>query len=76
LQVDPINLVGLKQAAYVSRCLLKGQSKKEIMSTFEGDEQLADMWILFLKHNGWMEESGDGKWSYTAKGQAWISRVD
>jgi hypothetical protein len=68
----PIELLGLKQAAYVSQCLVNGKSKKEITSAFEGDEQLVEMWLLFLKHNRWIQESWNGNWSCTAKGQAWI----
>jgi hypothetical protein len=75
LQVNAIELVGLKQAAYVLRCLVEGQSKKEVVSAFEEDEQLVDMWILFLKHNHWMEESSNGRWSLTAKGQVWAGKV-
>jgi len=73
LQVNRTKLVGLQQAVYVSRCLIKGQRKKEIADEFQGDEQLVEMWMLFLKHNHWIDSS-DGRWSLTAKGQAWAAQ--
>ncbi len=76
LQVEPAKLLGLKQAAYISGRLLDGLSQKEISNVFDGDAQLVQMWMLFLKHNSWIRLSADGKWSYTPKGQAWVSRVE
>jgi hypothetical protein len=73
LLVNAIELVGLKQAAYISRSLVKGQSREDIVKSLDADTQLVDMWILFLKHNHWIEETVNG-WSLTAKGQEWISR--
>ena len=70
---DPARLVGLKQAAYVMECLVKGQSEEEIVRTIGGDEQLVTMWISFLKHNHWITETMGG-WSTTAKGVAWSRR--
>jgi len=69
LQVNPIDLVGLQQAVYVSRCLTSGQGRKEIATAFGGDQQLVDMWILFLKYNHWIECS-NGSWSLTEKARA------
>jgi hypothetical protein len=74
LLVNAIELVGLKQTAYISRSLVKGQSREDIVKSLDADTQLVDMWILFLKHNHWMDMGLDGKWSLTAKGQEWISR--
>jgi len=74
LQVNPTDLVGLKQAAYVSRCLVNGQSKEDIARAFGGDVQLVDMWTLFVKYNHWINSSQDGSWTFTAKGQQWIGK--
>jgi hypothetical protein len=73
LQVNPIEFVGLKQAAYISRCLVNGQSKEEIARAFDGDVQLVNMWTLFVEHNHWIN-SLDGRWSFTTKGQRWIGK--
>jgi hypothetical protein len=75
LQVNPIELVGLQEAVYVSRCLTEGQRTKEIEAAFRGDQQLVDMWILFLKHNHWIECS-NGRWSLTARGRARAGQDD
>ena len=75
LQVNRMELVGLQQAVYVSRCLSEGQRRKEIAGAFQGDQQLVDMWILFLKHNHWIEFT-NGRWSPTAKGQVRAGQED
>lgn len=72
--IDPVQLAGLKQAVYVMGCLARGHSDEEITRTFEGDEQLVEMWKSFLKHNQWMTESIEG-WSITTKGTMWSNRV-
>jgi hypothetical protein len=71
--IDPVRLVGLKQAAYVMQCLIKGQNKEEIVIALGGDDQLVSMWISFLLHNRWITEGGEG-WSVTAKGTNWNMR--
>ena len=68
--IEPVQLAGLKQAAYVMECLVIGQSKEDIVRRLEGDKQLVDMWISFLRHNHWIEETVKG-WSITTKGAAW-----
>jgi len=72
--IDPVQLAGLKQAAYVMECLVTGQSKEEIAIAFGGDKQLVAMWILFLKHNHWIAETKEG-WSITAKGMLLSRRI-
>jgi hypothetical protein len=72
--IDPVQLEGLRQAAYVMGCLARGHSDEEITRKFEGDEQLVDIWKSFLKHNQWMTESIEG-WSITPKGTMWSKRV-
>ena len=71
--LDPVRLVGLKQAAYVIECLTKGQSEQQIIIALGGDEQLLRMWISFLRHNHWMEAGVNG-WSITTKGALWIKK--
>ena len=72
--INPTQLVGLRQAAYVMGCLARYDSESQIILTLGGDAQLYEMWKLFLKHNQWIEESTQG-WSTTAKGSMWSKRV-
>jgi hypothetical protein len=66
--IEPVRLAGLKQAVYVMDCLVKGHSEEQIAITLGDDKQLVSMWLLFLKHNHWIEETMNG-WSLTAKGR-------
>lgn len=75
MMTHPFKLAGLKQATYISQCLAKGQDRAEVILSFGGDEQLVDMWISFLKHNHWVVEGTDGRWSVTPKGKIWNSRT-
>lgn len=72
--IEPVRLAGLKQAVYVMDCLAKGHSEAQIALTLGDDKQLVSMWMLFLKHNRWMEETTCG-WSPTAKGRSWRSKI-
>lgn len=72
--VNPVQLAGLKQAAFVMGCLARGLSGEEIVRMLEGDEQLFDMWKSFLKHNEWMTETFEG-YSITGKGAMWNKRI-
>jgi hypothetical protein len=72
--IDPVRLVGLKQAAYVMECLVKNASEEQIVSKLGGDEQLYDMWKIFLKYNQWVTETMQG-WMVTAKGRMWSERL-
>jgi hypothetical protein len=71
--IEPVRLVGLKQAVYVMDSLAKGHNEEQIAITLGDDKQLVRMWMLFLKHNRWMEETMSG-WSLTAKGRSWCSK--
>jgi hypothetical protein len=72
--INPVQLAGLKQAAFVMECLVRGRSEEEIVRMLGGDEQLFNMWKLFLKHNEWMVETFKG-YSITAKGSLWNKRI-
>jgi hypothetical protein len=63
----------LTQAVYVLKSLEDGISEKEIMEQFGGDEQIVQIWISFLFHNGWVEHP-DGRWQATIKGKEWIAK--
>lgn len=72
--IHPAQLAGLKQAVYVMECLVRNDSKEQIVKMLDGDEQLYDMWRLFLKHNNWITETMEG-WMVTGKGEMWNRRV-
>lgn len=72
--IDPVQLVGLRQAMYIMGCLARGHSEEEIVRILGGDEQLFDMWKSFLKHNGWMTETME-VWTITAKGAMWNKQL-
>jgi hypothetical protein len=72
--INPVQLAGLKQAAYVMGCLARNDSEEQVVRMLEGDEQLFDMWKSFLRHNQWMEQTTEG-WSVTAKGAVWSKRA-
>jgi hypothetical protein len=71
--IEPVRLGGLKQAVYVMESLVKGQSEEQIAITLGNDKQLVSMWILFLKHNHWIEATMEG-WDATSKGLEWSKR--
>lgn len=68
--VDPPSLRGLLQAVYVADCLCKGYLVSDLVSKFDGDDQLVEMWISFLKHNHWIYfDSPTTSWLMTEKGK-------
>ena len=72
---DPSKFTGLQLPAYILKCLAKGDSQKEIASRFPEDGELVALWVSFLRNNQWAQKL-DGKFSITAKGQAWIDKYD
>lgn len=69
-------LSGLKAANYILNCVIRGESKDEIVKQFEGDEQLVDIWMSFIKHNHWIEQNEFQEWFVTEKGKSWASKLD
>ena len=78
--VEPSKLRGMRQAAYVLDCLLDGKTEPEIATTFEGDKQLARMWVSFVLHNHWVEDqmSDDRRthWVATDRGKDLLKKYD
>lgn len=72
--IDPAQLAGLKQAMYVMESLFRNDSKEQIVKVLDGDEQLYNMWKLFLKNNNGITETMEG-WAVTGKGAMWNRRV-
>ena len=74
--IHPLKLRGLMQAVYVSECLSNGETYEKIVAKFEGDIQLVDMWVNFVKHNGWIRyDTETQQWSTTEKGKQRIYEV-
>lgn len=67
--INPLKLSGLHQAEYVLNCMIEGQSRETTINKFEGDEQLVQMWILFVVHNHWIEKNKVGALALTEKGR-------
>jgi len=72
--IKPAQLSGLKQAACVMRCIVRNDNEAKIVETLGEDQQLFDMWKLFLQHNNWITITKQG-WSMTPKGAAWNKQV-
>jgi hypothetical protein len=67
--INPLKLSGLQQAEYVLNCMIEGQSREATVTKFEGDEQLVQMWTLFVVHNHWIERNKAGTIALTEKGR-------
>jgi hypothetical protein len=66
---DPLKLSGLHQAEFVLNSMIEGQSREATITKFEGDEQLVQMWTLFVVHNHWIERNSSGAIALTEKGR-------
>jgi hypothetical protein len=69
-------LRGLRAAAFIAGSLAESKEKEWIVSKFNGDKQLVNMWITFIHHNGWVNrDTAREKWSLTDKGKKRISSL-
>jgi hypothetical protein len=71
--LKPAQLSGLRQAAYVMDCIVRNDNKVKIVQTLDDDQQLYDMWKMFLQHNNWITKTKQG-WAMTPKGAGWSKR--
>jgi hypothetical protein len=70
--IDPKALLGLEQALFILECMCDGDSDDEIYHKFHGDEQLVNMWLIFLKHNHWMSyDTARHRWALADRGREW-----
>jgi predicted transcriptional regulator len=53
-------------------CIKQGKSEQEIVACFEGDEQLVNMWMMFLRGNRWIETDKHGNFVITEKAKRWM----
>jgi hypothetical protein len=72
-RIDPTKLSGLKQAVYVMQCLVRNDTESNIVKNLGDDQQLYNMWKIFLQHNGWMARTERG-WKMSTKGERWTMR--
>ena len=69
-------LRGLRAAAFIADSLAESKDKKWIVSRFNGDEQLVNMWISFIHHNRWVNKAcSSEEWSLTDKGKKRINSL-
>lgn len=70
-------LRGLDQALFVLNCLCNGEIEDDIVLKFNGDKELVNMWVSFLKHNHWLYYDAVKEcWAQTGKGKEWAKRVN
>jgi hypothetical protein len=70
---NPLSLRGLNQAIFIMRYIDLGKSKQEIVKRFNGDEQLVDLWISYMRHNHWLESNNTGGLKVTDKARSWLA---
>jgi hypothetical protein len=70
------SLRGLRAAAFIAGSLAQSKDKNWIVSQFNGDEQLVNMWISFVHHNRWVNKyARKEEWSLTDKGKKRVSSL-
>jgi hypothetical protein len=70
------SLRGLRAAAFIAGSLAESKDKEWIVSQFDGDEQLVNMWISFVRHNRWVNKNGAKEaWSLTDKGKKQVNSL-
>ena len=65
---------GLKAAVFVAAAMCKSMNKKLIIDKFHGDEKAVDMWVMFVRSNGWIVRKMEG-WVLTEKGRFWFKSI-
>jgi predicted transcriptional regulator len=73
--MNPSRLSGLKCAVYLLDDVTKNESRDEIVKKFDGDEQLVDIWVSFIRHNHWIEQKESGQFVITEKGREWMKKL-
>ena len=70
------SLRGLRAAAFIAGSLAESKDKKWIVSKFNGDKKLVNMWISFIHHNGWVRKDiARERWSLTDKGEKRVNSL-
>jgi hypothetical protein len=79
IEMQGPRLFGLKQAAYIAKCLESGDSVFEIFKMFSGDVRLVQMWIDFMAYYQWIlqtKDNGTDRWIVTDAGRKWLERIE
>jgi hypothetical protein len=65
----------MQTAIRILELLHKGRSKEQILREFNGDGQLVDGWILFLKYNKWViTDARTQEFKVSQKGTIWARK--
>jgi DNA-binding IclR family transcriptional regulator len=74
--VRPRALRGLDQALFILEHLCEGELEDKIVQEFEGDKQLVQLWLNFLKHNHWVKyDIAECQWTMTERSKEWAAGV-
>jgi predicted transcriptional regulator len=66
----------LQSSIILMRAIQEKKSRASINTIFNGDIQLVNMLLSYLRHNHCIEIDSNSKseWAVTSKGKGWISR--
>jgi predicted transcriptional regulator len=66
----------LQSSIILMRAIQRKKNRASINATFNGDVQLVNMLLSYLRHNHCIERDSNSKseWTVTLKGTDWISR--
>src|SRR5215203_4142570 len=66
----------LGTALHILRCINEGQSRKEIIQSLDGNDQLVSVWIQYLKAISWLKEDAQGNLLASEDGNSWIQQYE
>ena len=66
----------LGTALHILRCINEGQSRKEIIQSLDGNDQLVSVWIQYLKAISWLKEDAQGNLLASEDGKSRIQQYE
>jgi hypothetical protein len=66
----------LGTALHILRCINEGQSRKEIIQSLDGNDQLVSVWIQYLKAISWLKEDAQGNLLASEDGKSRIRQYE
>ena len=66
----------LGTALHILRCINEGQSRKEIIQSLDGNDQLVSVWIQYLKAISWLKEDAQGNLLASEDGKLRIQQYE
>ena len=66
----------LGTALHILRCINEGQSRKEIIQSLDGNDQLVFVWIQYLKAISWLKEDAQGNLLASEDGKSRIRQYE